>query len=192
MLKISNKELIEYLVDESVDFPMYVRRILNLANQISQGTRPKVVGKVTELIQDFPGKTYEEWERWYLAGHPNAIKNASDKIENMVIQLKEAINKIDRQMIENWVEDLTLKKTFIGLRFQEAILKKVASSGNKPYHLATAEDESKGIDGFIGDKPVSIKPVTYKTQILPEVITVPVIFYEKTKQGLMIEGEDKI
>ena len=192
MLKISSKELAEYLTEGSVDFPIYVSRILNLANQISQGTRHKVVGQMTELIQEFPGKTYEEWEKWYLAGHPDAIKNASDKIEGMVVKLKETICKIDRKMIENWVEDLTLKKTFVGLRFQEAILKKIASLKNEPYRLATASEESKGIDGFIGDKPVSIKPVTYKTQILSENIPAPVIFYEKTKQGIKIEGEDQL
>jgi hypothetical protein len=54
--------------------------------------------------------------------------------------------------------------------------------------LAAAEDESKGIDGFIGNIPVSIKPVTYKTKLgLNEVIDVPIIFYDKKKSEIVIE-----
>ena len=53
---ISGKEL---------SFPKYATQILNLANQNAQGTRPKTVGKMSELIQEFPGRTYREWVVWY-------------------------------------------------------------------------------------------------------------------------------
>jgi len=67
-------------------------------------------------------------------------------------------------LIKKWVEDLVLEKTFIGLRFQEAILKKVASIKNTNYRLSEPKEESQGLDGFIGNEPVSIKPSTYKTK----------------------------
>jgi len=94
-------------------------------------------------------------------------------------------------MIKKWVEDLVLEKTFIGLRFQEAILKKVASIKNTNYRLAEPKEESQGIDGFVGDTPVSIKPLTYKTQdALREEIKAKIIFYNKTKSGLEIDADD--
>jgi hypothetical protein len=34
------------------------------------------------LIQEFRGKKFEEWEEWYLQKHPDAIKNAKEKILN--------------------------------------------------------------------------------------------------------------
>ena len=43
-------------------------------------------------------------------------------------------------------------------------MKKVASLKNTTYQLATPEEESAGIDGYVGEKPVSIKPTTYKTK----------------------------
>lgn len=50
------------------------------------------------------------------------------------------------------------------------------------YSLSNPQEESKGIDGFIGDIPVSIKPITYKTKnMLNEKIEVKFIFYEKRK-----------
>ena len=82
----------------------------------------------------------------------------------MVNNFKAVINQIDSNMIKKWVKDLVIIKTFIGLKFQEAILNKTATIFNSSYKLSTREDESKGIDGYIGDTPVSIKPETYKSK----------------------------
>ncbi|MDM7274037.1 MjaI family restriction endonuclease [Sulfurihydrogenibium azorense] len=90
-------------------------------------------------------------------------------------------------MVKQWVKDLVIVKTFIGLKFQEAIIKKVALEFKKQYRLATPEEESKGIDGYIGDIPISIKPITYKTKSqLSENIKVDIIFYKKEKDGIKI------
>lgn len=190
-IKIKNEELIQELIGEIKEFPRYTTQILNLANQNSQGTRPKVVGQLSELIKECPKKTYEGWKNWYLAKHPKAIENASEKISKMVNNLKEAIQKIDKTMIKKWVEDLVLEKTFIGLRFQEAILKKVANIKKVEYKLPTPQEESKGIDGFIGNNAVSIKPTTYKTKkSLRENIEAKIIYYNKTKSGLNIDASE--
>jgi len=191
MIKIKNEELVKELIGEVKDFPLYTTQLINLANQNAQGTRPRVVGQLTELIQECPEKTYEGWKKWYLSKYPNAIENATERINEMMNNLKNAIKSIDKSMIKKWVEDLVLEKTFVGLRFQEAILKKVASIKNTDYRLAEPKEESQGIDGFIGDMPVSIKPITYKTKdALREEIKAKIIFYNKTKSGLEIDADD--
>jgi len=116
---------------------------------------------LSDLIQEFSGKTIKEWEQWYLEKYPDAIKDAKEKIMEMVKNIKDAINKIDENMINEWVKDLVIVKTFLGLKFQEAILKKVAKIKGLDYRLSDNVAESKGIDGYIGDIPVSIKPDTY-------------------------------
>lgn len=189
MIKIKNEELIQELIGEIKEFPRYTTQIINLANQNAQGTRPRVVGQLSELIKECPEKTYEGWKNWYLTKHPKAIENASEKINEMMNNLKKAIQSIDKTMIRKWVEDLVLEKTFIGLRFQEAILKKVASIKKTNYRLANPKEESQGIDGFIGNIPISIKPITYKTKnALREEIKIKIIFYNKTKSGLEIDA----
>lgn len=189
-IKISNHEIATLLGSEPAEFPKYATQILNLANQNSQGTRPAVVGQMTELIQAFSGKSISEWEKWYLAKYPDAIEEAKCKIKDMLEKLKQAITLIDDKMIEDWVKDLVIIKTYIGLKFQEAILSKVAAISNKPYRSATTSEESKGIDGIIGDTPVSIKPSTYKTKdALAENITAKMIYYEKAKDGITINIE---
>lgn len=106
----------------------------------------------------------------------------------MIEELKTAINKIDESMVKKWVADLVLDKTFMGLRFQEVILKRIAKLKGSTYRLANPSEESKGIDGFIGEIPVSIKPESYKTKaMLNEEISVKIIFYEKKKSYFSLD-----
>jgi len=188
ILKIPNRELQTLLDNDPAEFPKYVTQILNLANQNAGGTRPKVVGQLSELIQDFQGHSLDEWEAFYRELYPNAIEEAADKVEAMVANLKIAIEKIDRPMIEKWVEDLVFVKTFIGLRFQAAILRRVAQERDETFRLSTPEEEALGVDGFIGERPVSIKPDTYHAKAaLPESISADFIFYTKLKDGIKLE-----
>jgi len=55
-VKLTNKEIRESLNIETPEFPKYVTQIINLANQNAQGTRPNVVGQLSDLIQHFTGK----------------------------------------------------------------------------------------------------------------------------------------
>lgn len=190
-IKISIKEIRKYLDIETPEFPKYVAPLINLANQYAQGTRPRVVGQMSELIQEFEGRTLLEWEEWYLKEKPEAIKNATEKILQKLKELKNSLNKIDRGMVEQWVRDLVIVKTFAGLRFQEAILKKGAEIKGTTYRFAEPEEESKGIDGYVGNIPVSIKPHTYKVKAsLPEHIAIKIIFYRKIDDGIEVDYEE--
>ena len=61
-IKLSNDEIHEYVIKAvTLDFPKYTTQLMNLANQNSQATRPKNVGRMTDLIQEFPGRTFDEW-----------------------------------------------------------------------------------------------------------------------------------
>ena len=187
-IKIKNEELIEDIVGKVTEYPKYTTQIMNLANRNAQGTRPKVVGQMSELIKEFPGKRYEEWVEWYENKMYNAIDNATEKVYNMIIKLGEAIKLIDKELVRKWIRDLVLTKTFIGFCFQESILKKIASIKKDAYRLATPFEESQGIDGYIGSTPVSIKPSTYKTMdMLKEEIDAKIIYYEKVKGGIKID-----
>jgi hypothetical protein len=193
-LKISNAEVSEILAGENIVYPKYSTQVMNLANQNAQGTRAKVVGQMSELIQQFEGNGLEEWRKWYLQGHPEAIDKATDKVWNMIGMLKEAIPKITKELVKKWVEELVVVKTYAGLKFQNAILHKIGKKQQLSYKLATPAEESKGIDGHIGGKPVSIKPMTYKStkQGLNEEIEVPIIYYSKTKSGITIEFDPTV
>lgn len=187
-IKLTNVAMRKLLELGPLSFPKYVSQIINLANRNAQGTRPKVVGQLTDLIQEFTGRTIDEWEEWYLKRYPDAIKTAKEKILTMIENLKDAIHKIDENMVNEWVKDLVIVQTFLGLQVQEAVLKKAAELKGVDYRLSDKSEESKGIDGYIGDVPVSIKPETYKTQShLSESIDVKIIYYKKIDNGIEID-----
>ncbi|MDH4266500.1 MAG: MjaI family restriction endonuclease [Deltaproteobacteria bacterium] len=187
-IKIRNEEVRRYLNAETVEFSKYAAPLINLANQYAQGTRPRVVGQMSELIQAFTGKTISEWEKWYVEQKPDAIRAATEKILAMIQNLKDAMNKIDHTVVEQWVKDLVIVKTFVGLKFQEAILKKGAELIRTDSRLSDPEEEKKGIDGFIGGIPVAIKPITYGVKAsLPEQIDCKIIRYKKIKNGIEVD-----
>ena len=189
-------ELIEnFNESKSFSFPKYTSQLINWANQNAQGTRPVVVGQMSELFPEFMNSgmeiTIENWSKWYTEKYPEAFENATDKIFAQVQNLRNAIPLIDREMVEKWVQDLVINKTFNGMYVQKAILASLAEKRGTTYRLATPEEESIGIDGYVGEVPYSVKPDTYKTMgRLSETIDVKMIYYSKTKTNLKIEVED--
>ena len=192
---IKNEELIVINGSETPDFPKYTSQLINWANQNAQGTRPVVVGQMSELFPEFMNSgmeiTIENWRKWYTEKYPEAFENATDKIFAQVQNLRNAIPLIDREMVEKWVQDLVINKTFNGMYVQKAILASLAEKRGTTYRLATPEEEAIGIDGYVGEIPYSVKPDTYKTMgRLTETIDVKMIYYSKTKTNLKIEVED--
>ena len=192
-IKITNDEIEKLSNASQYSFPKYVTQIINLLNSNAQGTRPAVVGQMSELIQEFQGKTLEEWIEWYSVKQPDAVKKATDKIFAMYQQMSEAFAAIDRPMIEAWVKDLVYNKTYCGLKFQSAVLAYLADRYHKEWRLANIEEEAQGIDGIIGEIPVQIKSSTYKLEArLAENIQTPIVYYDKKKDGIIIEFDSKI
>ena len=192
---ISNAELSALNDITNPEFPKYTSQLINWANQNAQGTRPKIVGQLSDLFPEYQASTYNvaisDWKEWYTEKYPGAIEEATDKIFNQVENLKEAIKLIDKSMVRKWVEDLVISKTFSGMYVQRAILAKISDMRKEPFRLASPEEESKGIDGYVGDTAYSIKPVTYKTMgRLSESIDIKMIYYSKKKPGLLVETEE--
>lgn len=171
-------------------FPKYTTFFINQANYWKNGTVPEVVGQMTELVPQNKEKNQKEWEEWYLERYPDAIDNATDIIYELIINFKESINTIDRDMVKDWVKDLVLVKSRQGLIYQEMILNYIAENNNTTYRLANPEEESKGIDGYVGNKPFQIKPHTYLTKPqLQETIPCDIIYYKDTGTYLYIYFE---
>lgn len=186
--KITNEEIANLSNASIYPFPKYTSMLINQINQTAQGTRPKVVGQMSELIQEFEGNTLEEWIEWYNETYPNAIEAATEKIFAQYMKQRDAMLSINKDLIREWVKDLVYTKTFCGLKVQQAIIAHIAKTLNKSWRLSTKEEEAIGIDGYINGKPVQIKSITYKVEnYLNENIEVPIVYYDKKKDGLFIE-----
>lgn len=192
---LKNEHIASYNESTEFEFPKYTSQLINWANQNAQGTRPPVVGQMSELFPEFVADsedvTIDNWRKWYTERNPDAFEKATDKIYAQVQNLRNAIPLIDRDMVKHWVEDLVINKTFNGMYVQKAILASLAEKKGVTYRLATPAEEAVGIDGYVGDTPYSVKSDTYKTMgRLSESIDVKKIYYTKTKTGLKIEIEE--
>ncbi len=187
VIRIKTQKITEDIIGKKTKFPKYTTQLMNLANRNSQATRPKHIGQLSELIQQFDGQDYDDWVTWYRDRHPQAIDAATRKIYQMVLKMKRAMERIDEEMIRKWAQDLILTKTYVGLRFQKSILMQIAKRKTQTLRLAVPSEETKGIDGFIGLTPVSVKPFSYQSQKgLNEQIDVAIIYYKKVRGGLKV------
>ena len=185
-IRISEEERAELATGEAAEFPKYTGQLLNIANQNAQGTRPKVVGSMNEITEEFrrryPEGNYEEWVDFYYNeyGGEERIKEATERTYDMIQNMSEAMDQIDENMVQEWIEDLVLYKTYQGFDIQEVIFERLAEEYKAEYRASTPEEESKGIDGYIGKQSISIKPITYQQQPqLQEEIQAPIVYYEE-------------
>lgn len=150
---------------------------------------------MSELIKQWESEesdhSFESWRVWYLRKRPQAVEEATRKVKTMLENMKQAMDDVDDETIRSWVEDLVITNTYVGLRLQDLILKKLASDYRKPLRHSTPAEESKGIDGFIGDIPVSVKPSTYKLQeTWVEKLGGFVVYYSKEEDEVKLEVPD--
>ena len=77
---IRNDDIAKGLSIPGATFPKYTTQLINLANQNAQCTRPKVVGQMSDLIQEFKGRTLTEWSLWYSGRMPRGIERATKRV----------------------------------------------------------------------------------------------------------------
>lgn len=182
---VTKKELMHISGYKEKKFPKYTASLINLLNRWARGTADTVVGHMATLAQECPYKDYEKWKKWYFENHPNTIDEAVKLIMSKKNEVKDSFSKIDEKLVRDWVIDLVIDKSFWGLKIQEAVLLKIKELTGKKTRLANKAEESKGIDGFIENIPVQIKPTSYKTasSVKTEELRAKTIFYEKQPNG---------
>ena len=168
----------------------YVDSIINIANQWTQATRSKHIGQMSDLIKDFRNFTddhsVDSWGKFY--GNKEGvdkIDEASNKIWKMIKNIKENLDKVDKEYVDRWAKDLIIHKSHSGLQIQLDILNRVSK---KSCRLASADEESMGIDGYVDGEPVQIKSETYKSTLNSNNEKIPYrkIYYKKSKNGFKI------
>ena len=168
----------------------YIRSIVNMAAGFSQTLRPKNMGQLSDLLQDYRNSTdnptVSGWKEYHVQTiGKDCIENATEKTWDFIERIKTNIEHLTKEDVRDWVEELVYEKTFSGLQIQLDVLRMVSK---KSFRLATPTEESQGIDGYVDGNPVSIKPHTYKNSpaSLNETIKCDIIFYKKTRNGLVI------
>lgn len=186
-----NKE--DYSTSDA-EFPKYTRGIINLANKDSGGTKPAVVGKMSEMFDPDEFDDYEEWHEWYIKNHGESIEVATEKIMEMIERYRKAIKEIDEDMVEEWVRELVIEKTAEGLMIETMILRYLSDQHDVEYYQSSSSEESRGIDGYLGNQPISVKPKSYDTKGSTkgrEDIDAPIVKYHDTDNYVYLYYDEK-
>ena len=56
-ISFKNSEIADYNESSTHSFPKYTSQLINWANQNAQGTRPRIVGQISELFPEFTKST---------------------------------------------------------------------------------------------------------------------------------------
>ena len=179
-------------IGDDSPYKTYERVLINPAAAHSRAIRPEHIGKLTELFRQCPVNDYKGWCEWYLERHPTAIEDATDRIVCMLQRFRNVISEMDPSTVRRWVTELILEKTYVGLHTERAILNEAANTLQRTYRASSAEDESRGIDGYIGNQPVSVKPTSYKDPSRRDRIEAPIIWYEANKNGSVVADLSEI
>lgn len=170
------------------EFPDLTSDLINLANHLSKATSRKRLGNPALVIEAFGGKAFEDWERFYEQKRPGALDTASREIYSAIEKLRTSLDLVDEELVRHWVEESVLKRTYAAWRIQETILKHIAKRQGKPFRQADDSESEAGIDGFIGERPYRVRPVSHYFKGPPEEQDTPVdvVYFEKTKSGLKV------
>lgn len=195
MFTLRNASINKTNTPKKPTLPKYASTLLNQANRFSQATRPSNVGQMSDLFQEFMAssedKSISGWCEWYAEGHPDTIEKATQRLLSMIHGFRSVLNMIDEAMAYQWIEDLVITKTYEGLYVQTAILSSLAQQKGMNYRLATKQEEARGIDGYVGDTPYSIKPESYKLMDhLQDHIGVLMIYYSMDGDTLHVDVEE--
>lgn len=162
MLKLTQRHFESVTKRNRCDFPLYSKPILNIATQNSKATQVKLVGSMKDQWTQFMatgGRSVEEWEAWYMNnGGANKIKLATDKLYEMLNKMPLDHAVFTRELAELYILDLVINKTHYGMSGEYHSVLAVARHFGSDHRFSTPEEESQGIDAWLGSCPVQVKP----------------------------------
>ena len=167
----------------------YISSLVNIANNFAQSTRPKHIGTLSLLMEEYKSSTKtpskDGWESFYrMRMGDSVIEQATDRTWEKIEQIRNNLKSLEKEDVYDWVRSLIIDKTYDGLMIQAILLEEEAKKTNQPWRMASPEEESKGIDGFVGDVPYSVKPNTYCVSSAShnENINYKMLFYKQQKK----------
>lgn len=162
MIKLTAKHYRGVAQPNRRQWPVYAKQLLNIATQNSKAANPKEIGSVKELwlkmrSQGING-TLDNWTKFYQKerGGEECLEKSGKKV--YVMMQKMGVSWITEDMCIDYIKELAYNKTHMGLGGEEMAIQAIAKYYKLPYRFSNAQEESQGIDGWIGDSPVQVKP----------------------------------
>lgn len=142
------------------EWPLYSTQLLNIAAQNAKAF--SYVGFVKDLWAQFRATgqpdTLEAWEAWYrntqgMEGIDEATRRLCEMRDKM------QLHHLSDELCRDYIEEVVFNKTHMGMGGESAAIQAAANYFKLPFSLSTTkQEESQGIDGYIGRVPVQVKP----------------------------------
>lgn len=198
MIKLTQKHFNSVTERDRYSFPLYTKPILNIATQNSKATQKKIVGSMKEQFSEFlkqGGVSLSDWEEWYMAnGGQKKINDATDKLYSMLVKMPVDKSIFTRDLANQYIEELVFNKTHYGMSGEYHSVVAAANYFNVRYRFSTAEEESQGIDAWIDNRPVQVKPhdsvKMHHVRNVADVLKTLVITYESKKDVCYIHNPE--
>lgn len=198
-LEISSEELPDK-EEDSPEFEKYVSEILNSCMNTAQANYTHTFGEAKKIWQEFlkqGGGDREDWREFYLEkydgedGEFSGEERREEMIEKtyrMLENFRDAMPEIDREDVVEYIDDFIKNKNFKGFDTEQLVLSTITEETGAETRISTQEDEAEGIDGYINDRPVSVKPASYRKEKGVQNIEHPIIFYSgNSEEGLEVD-----
>lgn len=195
-IKITAKERKKLVTDEYDDLPKYTFTVLDSAKQYTGANQESSVGKMTEIFEEFkrkhPDGGYEEWKKYYRQNYDGdqKLQEATDDAYEMVKNIREAAEQIDREMVFEFLEKLVLRDTFAGQNVRYLIAEKLDEVYDVECYRVPSGVGPDDVHMQAGNQTVSIKPESHRNegQTVEEQEAV-IIYYEDNDSKLEIDVE---
>lgn len=163
MIELTAKNYDGVVQSKRRDWIKYSSQLLNLANSNTKGTVKEKIGSVKENWQEMRDQnvagTLENWTNFYIEKYgEKQLERSGQDVYIMIQKLRKTLEQVTEDMCVEYVKEVVYNKTAMGMGGEEMAIQVVANYFNMPYRYSTAEEETQGIDGWIGDKPVQVKP----------------------------------
>lgn len=199
----TNKEIIfKKQKNNKNNYPKYLKPILNLIINISQINHKKNIGNIVQMFEDAVLEndgllSRNEWKIYLKKNHApfkdENIELSVDKCNSLLLQIYCMIGEIlhngqSKDFIRDYINNLYFDGSYDGLSIQMQIINHLKEYNYKVTQ-ATSLEESQGIDVWIDNIPVQIKPKSYKFKDGQCNVknTVFTIFYEKNINGFTLD-----
>lgn len=199
MLKLTAKNYRGVSQRSIREWPKYSTQLLNIANQNCKGTDIKLIGSMKELWLEMRGQgirgTLSNWKKFYLSKKgKKVLKQSSEKVYDMLKKMK--IHWIDEEMCHDYIKEMVFNKTHMGMAGEEMAVEAVAKYFKMKYHFSNAQEEAQGIDAWIGNVPVQVKPhdsvKKHHVRNHADVNKTLVITYESKKQICYVHNPERL
>jgi len=161
MIKLTAKNYKNVIHRQRREWPKYSTQLLNVAGQNCKAFDVKRVGSAKETWLEMRSKgirgTFENWCAFYNSKPFAAnLPAQAQKLYEMIQKMK--VGGITLEMCDDYIKEVIYNKTHMGMAGEEMAVEAAGQYYDLPVRFSTAEEEAQGIDGWIGEYPVQVKP----------------------------------